>query len=117
VSLAGGCGAADEREQVRGVVEAFGDATRSGDYDRICETLFDPALVRRVDAAGVRCAQLLQQGFGQVENPTLTLGRITVDGDRASARVTSGAEGQPPSTDTLRLRRVGGTWRISSLGR
>ena len=45
----------------------------------------------------------------------LSVGKITVDGDTASAEVRTSAEGQAPSTDTVQLRRVDGSWRISSL--
>jgi hypothetical protein len=50
-----------------------------------------------------------------VQAPTLTIGAIKVDGDRATAEVNSAAQGQPPSRDTLQLVRVDDGWRIASL--
>ena len=37
-------------------------------------------------------------------------------GDTATAEVQSSAAGEAPSHDTLRFVRVGGRWRIASLG-
>jgi hypothetical protein len=46
----------------------------------------------------------------------LTIGNVKIDGDQASAEIRSSASGQEPSQDTLRLVKVNGTWKISSLG-
>ena len=42
-----------------------------------------------------------------MQAPTLTIGAIKVDDDKATAEVNSAAQGQPPSRDTLQLERVG----------
>jgi hypothetical protein len=39
-----------------------------------------------------------------------------VSGDSATADVQTSAAGEEPSRDTLELSRVGGRWRIASLG-
>ena len=51
-----------------------------------------------------------------MEDPQLTIGRVRVDGDQASAEIRSSAAGEKPSKDTLKLVNVNGTWKISSLG-
>ena len=96
---------------------AFGRATAAKDYARLCDELLAPKLVEQVKSAGLSCEAALKQGLGDVEDPKLTIGRITVDGDSARAQVRTSAQGQAPSQDTLALTKVGGRWRIASLGR
>jgi hypothetical protein len=100
---------------VHTTVEAFGQATAAKDYQRLCDNLLAPKLVEEVEQAGLPCEVALKQGLGDVEAPTLTIGRVTVDGDNATAEVNSTAQGQQPSRDTLKLQRVKGKWRIASL--
>ena len=114
-SLSGCGGGPSDQQQVQAAVEAFGRATAAKDYQRLCDTLLTPKLVAEVETAGLPCEVALRQGLGDVEAPTLTIGRIEVEGDTASAQVNSAARGQPPSRDTLQLERVGETWRIASL--
>jgi hypothetical protein len=113
--LSGCDGGPSDEEQVKTAVQAFGQATADKDYQRLCDRLLAPALVQEVETAGVPCEIALRQGLGEVEAPTLTIGRIEVDGDKATAQVNSSAEGQPPSQDTLQLERVQDSWRIASL--
>jgi hypothetical protein len=113
-SACGDSGPSDT-EQVHSVVEAFGQATAAKDYQRLCDSLLAPALVEEVERVGLPCEVALKQGLGDVEAPTLTIGRIEVKGDNATAEVNSTARGQAPSRDTLKLQRVKGKWRIASL--
>ena len=64
-------------------------------------------------ACRARCAQA---GPRHVRDPRLTIGRVQVDGDKASVEVRTSAAGEEPSKDTLKLVNVDGTWKISSLG-
>src|SRR4051812_16276952 len=116
VALAGcGSGPTDE-EQVRATVDAFSKATAAKDYDKMCKQLLAPKLLEQVRQAGLPCEAALSKGLGSVEDPKLTVGRITVDGDSATADVRTSARGEPPSRDTLRLTKIDGRWRIASLG-
>ena len=111
-----GCGAGpSDSEQVQAAVEAFGRATAAKDYQGLCDRLLSPDLVQEVEQAGLPCEVALRQGLGDVQAPTLTIGAIKVDDDKATAEVNSAAQGQPPSRDTLQLERVGDSWRIASL--
>src|SRR3954454_22553900 len=115
LALAGcGSGPSDE-QQVRTAVEAFSDATVAKDYQRLCDDLLAPALVEKIKQAGLPCEVALQRGLGDVRQPKLTLGRVTVQGDSATADVRTSAAGQKPSHDTLKLSKVAGDWRIASL--
>jgi hypothetical protein len=115
-ALAGcGDGPSDE-QQVRTAVQAFSDATAAKDYQRLCTRLLAPALVEKIKQAGLPCEVALKQGLGDVKDPKLTIGRIAVDGESATADIRTSAAGQAPSRDTLKLTKVGSTWRIASLG-
>jgi hypothetical protein len=113
-----GCGDAGPtpEEQVRTTVGDFGRATAAKDYRKLCDDLLAPQLVDKVTQVGLPCETALRQGLGRVKDPHLTIGRVQVDGDRASAEIRTSAAGEPPSKDTLRLVKANGTWKISSLG-
>jgi hypothetical protein len=113
-----GCGDAGPtpEEQVRSAVSEFGRATAAKDYRTLCEGLLAPQLVDKVTQVGLPCETALRQGLGRVRDPHLTIGRVQVDGDRASAEIRTSAAGEEPSKDTLKLVNVNGTWKIASLG-
>ena len=103
-------------EQVRATVGDFGRATAAKDYRTLCEDILAPALVDKVTQVGLPCETALRQGLGRVKDPHLTIGRVQVDDDHASAEVRTSAAGEPPYKDTLKLVKVNGTWKIASLG-
>jgi ketosteroid isomerase-like protein len=111
-----GCGdGPSDVERVHDAVEAFGKASASKDYQRLCDELLAPKLVSDVEAAGLPCEVALKQGLGDVASPSLTIGEIKVSGDAATADVQSSAKGEKPSRDTLQLVKVKDSWRIASL--
>jgi hypothetical protein len=115
-ALLAGCGEGpSDTEQVHATVEAFGQATAAKDYQRLCDRVLAPKLVEKVEQAGLPCEVALKQSLGDVQAPTLTIGKIEVDGDSATAEVNSTAQGQTPSRDRLKLQRVSGQWKIASL--
>ena len=119
VALALGSGACggqrSDRDEVAAAVKTFGEAAAAKDYARLCGEILARELVTRIQKAGLTCQDALRTGLAGVRDPQVTIGRITVDGDRATADVRTIAAGQPPSNDRLRLVREGGRWRVSSL--
>jgi hypothetical protein len=113
-----GCGSSGptEEEQVRDTVDAFSKATAAKDYDKLCKQLLAPKLLEQVAQAGLPCEVALSKGLGDVKDPKVTIGQIRVSGDSATADVQTSAAGEAPSRDTLKLSRIGGRWRIASLG-
>jgi hypothetical protein len=113
-----GCGSSGpgDDELVARTVASFGRATAAKDYPALCNRLLAPSLIEKVQQVGLPCTKALATALGDVSDPRLTIGEITVDGDRASAEIRTSASGQAPSSDTLRLERVRGSWRIASLG-
>jgi hypothetical protein len=113
-----GCGSSgpSDEELVARTVTSFGRATAARDYRTLCDRLLAPALVDKVEQIGLPCTEAMRTALGKVKDPRLTVGKVTVQGDRASADIRTSASGQAPSRDTLELQRVGGSWRIASLG-
>jgi len=113
-----GCGeqGPSPEQQVRDAVADFGRATTAKDYRTLCDRLLAPSLIEEVESIGLPCEVALRQGLGRVRDPRLTIGRIEVRDDRASAQIRTTAAGEQPSEDTLELVNVDGTWKISSLG-
>ena len=118
--LLAGCGDSGPtaEEQVRQTLAEFGRATAAKDYQALCDRVFAPQLVRKLTQIGLPCEVAMQQSFEKVENPRLTIGKITVAADEkgAKAEVRTSATGQAPSQDTVQLVPIEGSWRVSSLG-
>jgi hypothetical protein len=113
----GGCGSGpSDSEQVRSVVLGFGRATAAKNYQKLCDDLLAPRLVEKIKTAGLSCEAALRKGLGSVRDPKLTVGRIAVNGDSATADVRTSARGQQPARVTLKLTKVGSRWMIASLG-
>jgi hypothetical protein len=113
----GGCGEAGptDEEQVRTTLNAFSKATAAKDYQQLCDKLLAPSLIADLKKIGLPCEIALQQGLGEVKQPKLIVGDVTVEGKKATAQVRTSAQGQPPSSDTVELERTEDGWRIASL--
>ena len=113
----GGCGdeGPTDAEQVRTTLTAFSKATAAKDYQQLCDKLLAPSLIADLKKIGLPCEIALQQGLGDVKQPKLIVGDVTVEGKKATAQVRTSAQGQPPSSDTVELERTEDGWRIASL--
>ena len=113
-----GCGedSPAPEQQVRSTVVEFGRATAAKDYRALCDRLLAPSLIEEVESIGLPCELAMRRGLEQVREPRLTIGRIEVRDDHASAQIRTTAAGEDPSEDTLELVNVDGSWKISSLG-
>jgi hypothetical protein len=112
-----GCGAGpSDEEKVRQTLDDFGKATTNKDYQALCDRILAPKLIEKLKQVGLPCEVALQQSLGDVEDPRITIGKITVSDDLAKAEVRTSASGQKPSQDTVELVPVDDSWRISSLG-
>ena len=117
VIVLAGCGEKEptDEEQVRTTLTAFSRATAAKDYEKQCDKLFAPSLVDDLKKIGLPCEIALQQGLGDVRQPRLIVGTVTVNGKKAIAEVQSSAEGEAPSKDSIELEQTDGAWRIASL--
>lgn len=110
-----GCGSTD-REDVQAKVQQFLNATAHKDYKTLCGEVLAQTLIEHIVAGGLACEQAMQIALGQVHNPTLSIGRITVRGQKAAAITLTGASGQQSSLDAIELVKTSQGWRVSSLG-
>jgi hypothetical protein len=116
-ALLAGCGDDEPapEQEVRRVLTTFATAAEQRDYETICTEVLAPGLLDGLRQISLPCPVALQKSLGAVQEPRLTVGAVTVEGTRATAEVRTSAKGQAPSTDTVRLDRVGAGWRISDL--
>ena len=117
VAVLSGCGENEptDEEQVRTTLTAFSRATAAKDYQALCDKLLAPSLISDLKKIGLPCEIALQQGLGDVRQPRLIVGQVTVRGKTAVAEVRTTAEGEAPSKDTVELERTEAGWRIASL--
>ena len=102
-----GCGGGpSDAEQVQPTVEAFGRATRPRTTSGCATSCWPRSWSTEVERVGLPCEVALRQGLGEVKAPTLTIGRIEVRGDNATAEVRSAARASNRRADTLELVRV-----------
>ena len=116
VALAG-CGEKEptDEEQVRATLTSFSRATAAKDYQALCDRILAPSLIADLKKIGLPCEIALQQGLGDVRQPRLIVGAVTVKDKTAIAEVRTSAEGQAPSKDSVELERTDAGWRIASL--
>ena len=112
-----GCGEKEptDEEKVRTTLTSFSRATAAKDYQQLCDKLLAPSLVSDLKKIGLPCEIALQQGLGDVRQPRLIVGTVTVNGKKAVAEVQTSAEGEAPSKDSIELVETDAGWRIASL--
>ncbi len=81
---------------------------------KICEQDFSRAARARLSTAGNSCKQALKRQLGSIDDYELTVEKIAVSGSTATARVRSTWAGKL-STNTLKLVKEGGNWRIEGI--
>ena len=96
-ALLAGCGDSGptDEEQVRQVVTELGRATAAKDYQALCDRILAPSLVADVKQIGLPCEVALQQGLADVKDPKITIGRIKVTKDKATAEIRTSPRARP----------------------
>ncbi len=111
--LLAGCGASSPSDQVRAKVDEFVHAAATQDYRTICTQVLDVSFLERIAAGGITCEGVMQLALSQ--RPSLSVGRVAVNGASASVDVLSSGAGRSGIVG-IRLVKTGGGWRIDSLG-
>jgi hypothetical protein len=101
--------------QVAGTLMQFERALADGDFATICGNLYTTEA--REAAGGDRCPSVLQDTAGGLRNPNVQIVSITVRGKTATAVVRATVAGSPPVTDTIRLVKQAGRYKIVSAGK
>jgi hypothetical protein len=109
-----GCGAS-QKDEVQAKVEQFAHATARRDYATLCNQVLAPGLVQHLTDAGVTCQQAMRLFAESVQNPSLSVGKVTVTGNTASATVLATATGQKAALESIELIRTKRGWRLASL--
>ena len=101
-------------KQVVATIMEFERALAEGDFATICGNLF--TLEAREAAGGDRCPSVLQDTAGGLRDPDVRIVRINVRGKAAIVTVRARVAGGEPVTDTIRLVRQDGRYKIVSAG-
>jgi hypothetical protein len=109
-----GCGTSN-RDQVRAKVEQLVQAIAGHQYRTLCQQVLAPELTARLTVDGLHCEQAMQISLGGIHNAVLSIGRITVTGNKAQALTLTSASGQQGAFAMIELVKTGAGWRISSL--
>jgi hypothetical protein len=109
-----GCGAS-AHQQVEAKVQEFARATANRNYGALCNDVLAPALVAHLTAAGLSCDQAMRIFVSSVQNPTISVSKVTVSGSNASAVVLASATGQPAAIESIELIDTKHGWRLASL--
>jgi hypothetical protein len=118
-----GCslGGDEEPQPVSGVpreiavtVERLERAVATHDFAEVCNEVLTKSARQR--SGGADCPKQLRGAAEGVRRPRIEVGGIAIEGNKAVVTVLTRAEGQARVSDTLRLRREGGRWRVESLG-
>jgi hypothetical protein len=110
------CGASS-RAEVQAKLQQFVRATSGGDYQTLCQDVLAPSLVARLASTGHTCQEAMQIFLQSVQDPTLSVGKVTVNGHDATALTRTTARGQPSTVASVQLVETSSGWRVSALGR
>jgi hypothetical protein len=123
--IAAGCGAGEtdssksfdgQERAVARAVEDLEKAGRDGKEREICSQLLSERLLAAVRKQGTNCVTAVKEALEDTDSFDLEVEDVTINGERASAKVKSGRAGGSEKTDTLGLQREGAEWKIASLG-
>jgi hypothetical protein len=121
--LATGCGASGGnsssdfsgvKKDVANAVEDLESAARKSDEAQICRDLLAPSLIDTLRSANhSSCDTAINDAIKDADTFDMTVKSVTVTGDTATAVVDSKHRS---TNDTFKLEKVGGRWKISSIG-
>ncbi len=96
------------------VVEDLQTAAQEDEPERICRNLLAPSLVTQLSEQQVDCPRAVSLALDDADGFDLEVRDVTVEGERATARVASGT-GESAEQATMRFVRQGDNWRIAEL--
>lgn len=99
---------------VAAAVEGMEEAAREDDPERLCTQLLSAKLLATLEQQGTNCTTAAREAFNDASSKDLTVDDVSIDGDTATAKVTSGT-GSNEKSDTLQLEKVGAGWKIALL--
>lgn len=103
-----------EQAKVAAVIEQIEKAAREDKPDVVCDRLLTEARLALVEKLGTNCKTGVKDAFKDADSFDITVDKITINGDEATVKVTSG-RGSNKKSDTLELKRAGADWKVDSL--
>jgi hypothetical protein len=103
-----------EEQKVAAVVEALETAARDDNADTVCARLFTSGRLAILKEQGTNCKTAVKDAFKDADSFDLTVDDVTISGNAATAKITSGT-GSKEKSDTLDLKRDGAAWKVDSL--
>jgi hypothetical protein len=110
-----GCGAS-QRQEVQAKVEQLVTATANKDDKTLCDEVLAPSLLEHLQGTGISCERAMRIFVDSVQDPTLSLSRVTVSGRTAVAIARTSASHQRAARQAIELVRTADGWRVASLG-
>jgi hypothetical protein len=109
------CGATS-RAEVEAKLQQFVSGTAAGDDQTLCKAVLAQSLITRIASTGHTCQQAMQIFLQSVPDPTLSVGKVTVHGQNATALTLTTARGQRSTVASVQLVQTSNGWRVSALG-
>ena|SRR5438105_12102579 len=109
-----GCGASDT-DQVQTTLNQFAQAVATRNAKPICDRVLAPQLVARLEGVGLSCEYAIDHFFFRckLRHPTLTVGKVAISGNNATALVYAGANGQSGGIFEIGLAKTSKGWRVA----
>jgi hypothetical protein len=103
-----------EKQKVAAAIEQLETAARDDKPDVVCSRLLTAARLAIIKERGTNCKTGVKDAFKDADTLDITVDAVTITGDAATAKITSGT-GSKKKSDTLGLKRDGAVWKIDSL--
>ena len=101
-----------DQKAVAEKIEDLESAGRRGKADDICTDILAKTLVSQLDAAGTDCATEMQKAIDDATQFDLSVAKVTINGNEATAEVKQGDDG---ATETMNFTKENGDWRATAL--
>ena len=101
-----------DQKAVAEKIEDLESAGRRGKADDICTDILAKTLVSQLDAAGTDCATEMQKAIDDATQFDLSVAKVTINGNEATAEVKQGDDG---ATETMTFTKENGSWRATAL--
>lgn len=115
IALAG-CGGDDGADDNQAIADAVKTGFTTEDLTVKCEEIISESFLREVYGDVAQCRKAEKPDADDKPSTGTTTADVTIDGDKASAKVTLQGGDADGATGTVELRREDGSWRINDLG-
>lgn len=108
VLLVGACGAVSDKQQITGLIKAFGS-----EPSKLCTTFATPTMIQA--QFGNRAFCLRAASSAGAKDPAVKVDSVSVSGKTATAIRTSGSDPGKGTKAIVRLVKVGSSWKVQSV--